>query len=162
MLPREYSRFAELLGELSEVFGKKIDDVLGRRYFEVLKDVPIDAVETQAREHMREGKFFPKPRDLRPRKQRQSADSDERGKSSSPEPFTPAWHVGRRAVMAAIAKVQRERRVPFTDEQRETSRLALAVVESREGDVGREEVVRAYESQAKRALDARQIVRQFV
>lgn len=89
----ELDRFDAVVAELTEVFGKKLDEPMRRRYFETLRDVPLESVERMAREHMRDGKFFPKPRDLRPRERRQSADSDERGKSASkfPTAFSDAW-----------------------------------------------------------------------
>lgn len=105
MLLSESERFDAIMLELTEIFGKKLDEVMRRRYFEVLRDVPVEAFERMAREHMKEGKFFPKPRDLRPREKRQSIDSDERGRSTTkyPEAFTEEWWLLRSKVLRELS-----------------------------------------------------------
>ncbi len=85
----ELDAFSALLDEFAVVFGKpKPDDLVVQRYWNALKDQSLEAV-TRARDrHMRYGKFFPKPVDLRP-------------KDDKPPPESSSAHDA--AVRAAIA-----------------------------------------------------------
>ena len=147
MYTSDLDRFTAILRELSEVFGKRLDDLIPRRYFEVLKDVDFPEFERLAREHMREGKYFPKPRDLRPKRQRAAADSDDRG-GKYPDLYTPAWHAEREEIMRKIAEQSKSRGVVFTDAQRATSNLALAVAMYGANHPLVSEHIRAYERAA--------------
>lgn len=65
--------------------------------------------------------------------------------SRFPEPFTPEWNDGRKAVLAKIAKQSADRGVTFTPEQRFESNHALALAELTTGMLGFEEARAAYQ-----------------
>lgn len=100
----EVEKFNQLLEELAGVFGKKFDDKLEGRYFEALKDLPFATVERCAREHIKHGKYFPKPRDLRPKREREASDSDERGpRGKFPELYSAEWWTERTKVLRTMS-----------------------------------------------------------
>lgn len=59
--------FDQLMDTLGETFGKPATDLMKQSYWMALKDQPWEVVETCAKSHMRYGKFFPKPSELRPK-----------------------------------------------------------------------------------------------
>lgn len=63
----DFDEFDALLKQLSEVFGKQLTDTLARSYWEALKDLPLPTICRYADKHIRHGKYFPKPYELRPR-----------------------------------------------------------------------------------------------
>ncbi len=65
MMPNEFEEFSEALKVLESVFGKKADDCLVRLYWTALRDLPLEAVKSGIARHVRYGKFFPKPAELR-------------------------------------------------------------------------------------------------
>ena len=91
MQTREFHQFKELLEHMGNIFNKAPPEEMIRQYFEALKDLPLSVIQSQAKEHTREGKFFPKPRDLRPKEKRSSFDSDERGSGKYPDLWSAEW-----------------------------------------------------------------------
>lgn len=75
MQSAEYAEFDALLRQLGEVFSKKITDDFARSYWSALKDQSLSSVRKNAETHMRFGKYFPKPFELRPK--------DEKGPKSA-------------------------------------------------------------------------------
>lgn len=70
MYSTDRDSFEQLLTRLSTAFSKPITDEIRGTYWEALKDLPVGTVVRQAEMHMRYGKFFPKPVELRPKEER--------------------------------------------------------------------------------------------
>lgn len=66
----DYGAFSDLLNTLGIVFDKQITDELRKLYWESLKDVPFPYISRAAMGHQKHGKFFPKPKELRPADER--------------------------------------------------------------------------------------------
>lgn len=66
----DFDSFASVLGKLATVYGKKLDDELVQAYWSALKDQTLSAIIDLSMKHMRYGKFFPKPVELRPKDSR--------------------------------------------------------------------------------------------
>jgi hypothetical protein len=68
--------FKALLGRLAVIFGKPApaDDVIDA-YWSALKDLHFAAVKRSAEHHIRYGKFFPKPFELRPKEDKRSEET---------------------------------------------------------------------------------------
>lgn len=67
MLQGDYDQFEGILRQLSEAFGKKLTNDATQAYWRALKDLTLPVVTRQAESHLRYGKFFPKPAELRPK-----------------------------------------------------------------------------------------------
>ena len=67
MHQNDYDAFAALLGKTAKVFGKKIDNEIVESYWKALKDQSLTTVTMLAERHIRTGKFWPKPFELRPK-----------------------------------------------------------------------------------------------
>lgn len=65
MTNRDVKRFAKVMAALGETFNETISDVRTEVYFAALEDLAIADVETAAKNHIRVGRFFPKPVELR-------------------------------------------------------------------------------------------------
>jgi hypothetical protein len=63
----EFAGFERTLRQLGEAFNRKLTDELVQAYWKALKDLPLSAAQRCADTHMRYGKFFPKPVELRPK-----------------------------------------------------------------------------------------------
>jgi len=60
-------QFLALLDTCADVFGKpKLDDLKAQVYWRALRDLSLERVRHGVEMHLRFGKFFPKPRELRP------------------------------------------------------------------------------------------------
>lgn len=70
MQAAEFGEFDALLKQLGEVFAKKITDEFAKSYWQSLKDQSLGSVRRHAETHMRYGKFFPKPFELRPKEEK--------------------------------------------------------------------------------------------
>lgn len=70
MLQNDRDVFAGLMENLRVVFKREVDDQLIALYWDALKDQPITKVRIQVERHIRYGKHFPRPSELRepPRK----------------------------------------------------------------------------------------------
>lgn len=66
----EFDGFSLVLGKLAAVYGKQLGDELVQAYWSALKDQSLGTVAELASTHMRYGKFFPKPVELRPKESR--------------------------------------------------------------------------------------------
>jgi hypothetical protein len=66
----DFDVFSTLLAQLGTVYSKKLDDGLIQAYWSALKDQSLATVSEMAKVHMRYGKFFPKPVELRPKDSR--------------------------------------------------------------------------------------------
>lgn len=75
MHPADFDGFTAVMGQLASVYGKKLDDVTVQGYWRALKDRPLSSVSSLADKHMRYGKFFPKPFELRPKDEKPAADA---------------------------------------------------------------------------------------
>jgi hypothetical protein len=62
----DYEAFVASLGTCATVYRHKLDDDQVKFYWQALVDRPYADVERRMEKHARQGKFFPKPRDLRP------------------------------------------------------------------------------------------------
>lgn len=67
MFQGDYDEFEAILKQLSEAFAKKRTNELTQAYWKALKDLPLTTVARMADTHLRYGKFFPKPAELRPK-----------------------------------------------------------------------------------------------
>lgn len=76
MLAGDQDEFDALLKQLGEVFNRKIEDTLAKTYWNALKDLPLPTVVRYADKHIRHGKFFPKPFELRPRDEPKAEESN--------------------------------------------------------------------------------------
>lgn len=63
----DFPKFQALLEQLAQVYGKKLTDELVKACWEALRDQPFARVRQLAEQHLRRGKFFPKPYELRPK-----------------------------------------------------------------------------------------------
>lgn len=63
----DFEEFSAVLTQLSEAFGKKLTNELTHAYWKALKDLQLTTVARMADTHVRFGKFFPKPSELRPK-----------------------------------------------------------------------------------------------
>lgn len=63
----EFAAFERTLKQLGEAFNRKLSNELVQAYWKALKDLSLSAVSRCADSHMRYGKFFPKPVELRPK-----------------------------------------------------------------------------------------------
>lgn len=64
----DFDRFRALLNNLASMYGRKPpDDELLQSYWRALRDLPLELVEQGVQYHMRYGKHFPRPVELRPR-----------------------------------------------------------------------------------------------
>ena len=81
MYSTDTDAFRELLSKLAVLFGKDLTPELTTLYWEALKDQPIGVVERQGAYHMRYGKFFPKPVELRPKDERAKGAPDPVGEA---------------------------------------------------------------------------------
>lgn len=70
-------RFAVTLGALGETFNETISDVRLDAYFMALSDLPIEAIEQATKAHIRDGRFFPRPIELRERIEGNASDHAE-------------------------------------------------------------------------------------
>jgi hypothetical protein len=66
VITADYDRFVTALKTYAKIYSHKIDDEQLRTYWNSLHDRDINDVERRLLQHGRKGKFFPKPRDLRP------------------------------------------------------------------------------------------------
>lgn len=89
----DLGEFNRILDQLGMLFGKPPDDEIRRVYFEALKAYPLAAIRERATQHMAEGKFFPKPAELRPKFEK----SEDGGKY--PALYTEAWWALRERVL---------------------------------------------------------------
>lgn len=63
----DFPQFKALLERLAEVYSKKLSDELVSACWDALRDQPFSRVKQLADAHLRKGKFFPKPYELRPK-----------------------------------------------------------------------------------------------
>lgn len=85
MAPNESEPFGNLLKSLRATFGgQPLTQAEIEVYWHALKDVPFSVVQRVAAQHVRYGKFFPKPVELRPREERAPAmtESGDDGKAA--------------------------------------------------------------------------------
>src|SRR5580658_1613243 len=67
MYPTDSEAFKGTLTQLAQAFGKELTEEMRSAYWLALKDRPLASVQECANTHMRFGKFFPKPVELRPK-----------------------------------------------------------------------------------------------
>lgn len=67
MYRTDETAFKATLTKCASVFGKELKNELCSAYWDALKDLPLSTVERCAESHIRYGKFFPKPNELRPK-----------------------------------------------------------------------------------------------
>jgi hypothetical protein len=67
MVQGDFEEFVVVLKQLSEAFGKKLTDELTQAYWKALRDLTLPIVTRMADSHLRYGKFWPKPSELRPK-----------------------------------------------------------------------------------------------
>lgn len=67
MLAAEFSEFDAILRKHAQTFSKKLTDEMVQGYWTALKDLSLPTVTRCADNHLRYGKFFPKPIELRPK-----------------------------------------------------------------------------------------------
>ena len=64
----DFQAFRELLNQHARIFRREVpDDSTVEVYWHALRDVSLDAVQRCAALHLKRGKFFPKPAELRPK-----------------------------------------------------------------------------------------------
>jgi len=67
MFNTDRDAFEQMLAKLTVAFPREITDELRDVYWNALKDLPIRTVQRLAAVHLKFGKFFPKPKELRPK-----------------------------------------------------------------------------------------------
>lgn len=71
MFATDVREFNSVLERCAQVFGpKELPNDLKTSYWDALKDIPLQQVKELATAHMKRGKFFPKPTELRPKDDR--------------------------------------------------------------------------------------------
>jgi hypothetical protein len=70
MLTNDLPAFEETIKRLEKIFGKELDDETMQAYWGALKDQSLATFNRLAEHHVRNGKFFPKPFELRPKEDR--------------------------------------------------------------------------------------------
>jgi hypothetical protein len=83
MYPNDFDRFKIALEGHGEVFSKPVTDRLISIYWEALKDQHIAAFERASNGHLRYGKFFPKPAELRPKGEKAPEPQDDKAIAES-------------------------------------------------------------------------------
>lgn len=61
----DWQNFTAALGWLAEAFNKELSMALLEVYWEALKDIPWDGLRWAVAQHLRDGKHFPRPAELR-------------------------------------------------------------------------------------------------
>ncbi len=87
MLASEHGEFLVVMRKLAGVFDRAINAELMEAYWDALRDMPLATLRRRADAHIRTGKFFPKPSELRenPDGERRIADT------RSPEVDVDDW-----------------------------------------------------------------------
>ena len=91
MYTTDFDVFRETLETCGEVFSKPVTDKLAAAYWEALKDQHIAAFQRAAQNHLRYGKFFPKPADLRPKTEKAPEPQDEKAIAESHAMSVKTW-----------------------------------------------------------------------
>ena len=91
MYTTDFDRFRAALETHGEVFGKPVTDKLASAYWEALKDQHITAFERAAAHHLRYGKFFPKPTELRPKTDKAPEPQDDKAIAEANATAAKTW-----------------------------------------------------------------------
>lgn len=110
MQEQDKPQFAEGMTALSLVFGKEVTKPLARAYFMALQEYPINNVLSAIDNHVKNGKFFPKPIEL--------ADIINTGKPNNNDKALLAWL----SIERAISKLGPYRTLELND------RLAMEII----------------------------------
>lgn len=70
MLTSDLPEFEATIERCEKIFGKDLDDDTVRVYWDALRDQSLATFKRLADHHIRNGKFFPKPFELRPKEER--------------------------------------------------------------------------------------------
>lgn len=74
MYRTDHADFTAILEGCAKVFGpKELTNDLKTTYWDALKDIPLQQIRELANAHMKRGKFFPKPTELRPKEEKPDA-----------------------------------------------------------------------------------------
>lgn len=92
MLAAEFGEFDALLRKHSQVFAKKLTDDIVQGYWAALKDLSMPTVVRCADNHLRYGKFFPKPAELRPRDDAPATVKEDQGFKAAVEQNIRNWN----------------------------------------------------------------------
>lgn len=96
----EVGEFNKILDTVATVFGKKLTEDVKRAYFDALKDVPLSVIRQCAAAHVANGKYFPKPAELKPKF---APSAQEASDSKFPPLYSPEWWEGRVQVLKQTA-----------------------------------------------------------
>jgi hypothetical protein len=96
MYTTDFDRFRVALETHGECFGKPVTDKIASAYWEALKDQHIAAFERASANHLRYGKFFPKPSELRPKGEKAPEPQDEKAINAANSASTEGWDALRR------------------------------------------------------------------
>lgn len=91
MLTTEFSEFESILRRHSQVYSKKLTDDIVQGYWVALKDISLPTVSRCADNHLRFGKFFPKPAELRPRDESPTAVKEDKAFKAAVEQNIRNW-----------------------------------------------------------------------
>lgn len=78
----EFDSFSKLLEQLAVVYGKELNDVILQAYWKALRDLSLAQLQSFAETHLKRGKFFPKPSELRPKEERTPYEADGKSKAA--------------------------------------------------------------------------------
>lgn len=67
MLAGDFDRFVAIIRKLEGVYGKSIDDSTMQAWWGALRDLPFELVGERVDAHIRYGRHFPRPAELRPK-----------------------------------------------------------------------------------------------
>jgi hypothetical protein len=70
VLKEDFQRFRDCMRRLEGIYSKQIPDDVMQAYWGALKDLPFELVRERIDSHIRYGKFFPKPQEIRPKEER--------------------------------------------------------------------------------------------
>lgn len=126
MMHSDYERFAKVMRTFSAIYGKTLTDDQMQVYWRALQDRTIEQVERKIEDYAKRGKFFPKPRDLRPVEiERESIESNPKAEAefrAAVEASNRSWgeqlakdgHIAKlRLARALLCRYQNERALGF-------------------------------------------------
>jgi hypothetical protein len=109
MLAAEFAEFEAILRQQAQVFSKKLTDEMVQGYWSALRDSSLPTIRRCSDNHLRFGKFFPKPAELRPRDELPTGVKEDLGFKAAVEQNIRNWDErirqdpigGRRALLGA-------------------------------------------------------------
>lgn len=122
MLAVERTEFRAEMERLGRVFDRAVTDELLTDYWDVLRDVPFGQFKAASASHIRAGRFFPKPRELRFNPDGQRVSADTRSPDVAVDDWTATLNRMARDVLMARRGVSEETLTRFVAEKNRLAR----------------------------------------